>query len=223
MKTSEMIYVIIGLSFIMYFLITFLYKTLRINNLSQAIPKIKGLPLLDIKHFIGIVLFGILSYGAFPEFRYLITDITVPRLYVLIPFFIVVFLSVNISVSSARKSQSNDFEIDHLPHTGVIIYFVIRLLFLISYEFFFRGVLFYSFLNSNSLSISIFYTTLLYVIIHIFDSKKEIIGAVPFGIVLCLFTYYTNNVWFAFIIHAALSLAYEISTVSNLTFKTQKS
>ena len=67
--------------------------------------------------------------------------------------------------------------------------------------------------------VAIFYSTILYVLIHIFDSRKEIIGAIPFGIVLCLFAYYTNGVWYVFIVHMALSAVYEISLFYHLTIK----
>ena len=56
-----------------------------------------------------------------------------------------------------------------------------------------------------------------------FNSKKEIIGCVPFGIILCLFSYYTNSIWPAFFIHATLSLAHELTVFNNTKVKTQKS
>jgi len=223
MNSAVNIWVLISISFAVYFLISFLYKTLRLNNLQQALPKMKGLSLLNLKHFIGIVLFGIVFYMACPDLGYLIKNLEVPRLSVLIPFFLIVLLCTKLSVSSAGKVPKDEFNVIPCHPSCIIIYFTIRLLYLLSYEFFFRGVLFYSFLDSNSLLVSILYTTLLYVVIHLFDSKKEILGAIPFGIVLGLFTYYSNNIWLAFLIHATLSLAYEISVFNNLNYKTQKS
>ena len=223
MNSTVIIWILISISFTVYFLISFLYKTLRINNLQQALPKLKGINLLNLKHFIGIVLFGIIFYASFPDLRYLITNVEVPRLNVLIPFFVIVLICTNLSIKSAGKIQSEDLNVNSCHASCIIIYFSIRLIYLLSYEFFFRGILFYSFLVSNGLLESILYTTLLYVVIHIFDSRKEILGAVPFGVVLCLFTYYSDNIWSAFLVHAALSLAFEISVFNNLTYKTQKS
>jgi len=223
MNSAVNIWVLISISFAVYFLISFLFKTLRLNNLQQALPKLKGLSLLNLKHFIGIVLFGVIFYVACPDLVYLVTNLEVPRLNVLIPFFVIILLCTKLSVRSAGKVPMDEFNIIPCHPSCIISYFTIRLLYLLSYEFFFRGILFYSFLDSNGLVVSIFYTTLLYVVIHLFDSKKEIIGAIPFGIVLCLFTYYSNNIWLAFLIHATLSLAYEISVFNNLNYKTQKS
>ena len=67
MNSAVNIWVLISISFAVYFLISFLYKTLRLNNLQQALPKMKGLSLLNLKHFIGIVLFGIVFYVACPD------------------------------------------------------------------------------------------------------------------------------------------------------------
>jgi len=222
MNTSTITWVLIGTSFGIYFLISLLYKTLRIHNLHQAFPKLKGLDLLNLKHAVGICVFGVMFYVACPDLRYLVTEIEVPRLSVLIPFFLVVLYCIKISLKSAGRIQ-DDFDENQRHHSAIFMFFIVRLTFLLCYEFFFRGILFYSFLKFNGLVVSILYTTIFYVIIHIFDSKKEILGAIPFGIVLCLFTYTTNSIWPAFIIHAALSMSYEISLVNYLTLKQQKS
>ena len=99
------------------------------------------------------------------------------------------------------------------------MYFVIRLLFLLGYEFFFRGVLFFTLLEWNGLDVAIIITTLLYMLIHIFDTKGEFFGALPFGIILCLFSYFTNTIWAAFLIHITLSGVYEFSIFKHLTLK----
>ena len=103
------------------------------------------------------------------------------------------------------------------------IYFIIRLVFLFSYEFFFRGILLFTLIGNFNLITAIIICTSLYVIIHTFDSRAEIIGAIPFGIILCLFSYYTNSIWAAFIIHITLSGIYEVSMFKHLTLKTNKS
>lgn len=179
-----------------------------------------GLRLLNLKHLLGIVLFGLLSYVVIPEFRFLIETIEIPKLHVLILFLFVLFLSAFASHSSIQnqddiyQNQINQYGFSH-----AWMYFIIRFTFLLCYEFFFRGVILYMFLDITNPILAIFYCTILYVLIHIFDSRKEIIGAIPFGIILCLFTYYTNSVWYAFLIHLALSSVYEISTFYYLTLK----
>ena len=220
MNNSVIIWAFIGIVFPTYFIVSFVYKKLGIQNLEKALFVVNGLRLLNLKHFFGIVLFGILSYIMIPEFRYLIEPVEIPKLHVLVPFLLVLFLSVYVSLSESKKHLSNFENTKYLHHvTAALLYFSVRFVFLLSYEYFFRGVLLFNLLQHNSIVLAITYCTILYVLIHIFDSKKEIFGAIPFGIILCLFSYFTNSIWYPFLIHLALSAVYEISVFYNLTLK----
>lgn len=220
MNTILNIWTLIGISFATYFIVSLVYKKLGINNLRTALLSTNGLRLLNLKHILGIVLFGILSYISIPEFKYLVTSIEVPRLPVLFLFLIVFFLSAIVSYLGIQNENGiRETYITHYGFSNAWSYFIVRFTFLLCYEFFFRGVLLFMFLDFESLPIAIFYSTILYVLIHIFDSKKEILGAIPFGIILCLFTYFTNSIWYAFLIHMALLAVYEISVFYYLTLK----
>ena len=223
MILSKIIWVLISGSFATYFIVSMMYKKMSINNLQSALMASNGLRLLNLKHLLAIVLFGFLFYVILPELRFLIDNITVPRLHVLSIFIGTLFLCIYLSMYSVKKiERENKLECQY-DFSDALIYFLIRFIFLLCYEFFFRGVLLYKFLEFTSLPLAIFYGTLLYVIIHAFDSRKEILGTVPFGIVLYLFTYFTNSIWYAFFIHLALSAAYEISLFYNLTLKNKLS
>ena len=89
-------------------------------------------------------------------------------------------------------------------------YFFVRGLFLIAYEFFFRGVLLQALLGIVSMEWAIAINTILYAIAHAFSNKKELIGSIPFGLLLCIVTIKLQSVWPAIIIHLALSFSYEI-------------
>lgn len=220
MSNLSNIWTFIGVCFATYFFISLVYKKLGINNLQTALMSANGLRLLNLKHLLGIVLFGVLSYIQTPELNYLVKSLEIAKLHTLIPFFMVVFLSVFASQSSIKRQEGlNETEINHYNFSNAWVYFSIRFAFLFCYEYFFRGVILFMFLDIFSLPVAIFYSTVLYVLIHIFDSKKEIIGAIPFGIILCLFTYLTGSVWYAFLIHLALSATYEISMFYYVTFK----
>jgi membrane protease YdiL (CAAX protease family) len=219
MSTSVIIWVLISICFTAYFIVSMVYNKLGIKNLETGLLVTNGLRLLNLKHLLGIILFGIIFYVILPEFRYLIEVIEIPRLYVLLPFFVILFLVAYLSKVSIQKYTLNDTTVSDYSFTNAWVYFIIRFVFLFCYEFFFRGILFFKFLEFTSIYYAILYSTLLYVLIHIFDSKKEILGAIPFGILLCLFTYLTNSIWCAFFIHMALSAVYEISMFYSLTFK----
>ena len=98
-----------------------------------------------------------------------------------------------------------------IPSQGLIAsYFVIRFLFLVIYEFFFRGVMLQSVAVSAGIEWAIVINLVLYAIAHIYSNRKEFIGSVPFGLLLCLITIKLQSVWPAIVIHLMLSLPYEL-------------
>ena len=223
MENIKQVYYVIAISFIVYFLLSYAYNRLKIQNIERALLTTGGLLLINIKHSIGILLFGLVFYLLFPEYRFLISRIKMPELSVFIPFIVVVIITGLLAFGSLKRRLKNKSETSQYAYKAAWNYFIIRIVFLFSYEFFFRGVLFFSLLEFNGLVTAIIISTLLYVVIHGFDSKNEIIGAIPFGIVLCLFSYYSNSIWIAFLIHITLSFVYEFSMFKHLTLKTKRS
>lgn len=223
MDYTMKIYYLIAICFITYLLISFVFKTININNIEGALLKKRGLILINVKHILGILLFGVIGYLFIPGYRYLIYVSEVPSVKVLLLLLLVVLVTARLASEIVKRNLKNKKEMSHYNQGQRWKYFPIRLLFLFCYEFFFRGVLFFSLLNLGGLLVAIVFTTMLYVLIHIFDSKEEILGAIPFGIVLCLFSYFTNNIWSAFIIHITLSGMYEIAVFNHLTLKSKKS
>ncbi len=217
MENSLIIWVLIISSFVTYFIISMVYKKLGVHNLQSALLTSNGLRLLNLKHILGIILFGVVFYSIIPDLRILVNIIVIPRLPILLSFLAILFLSSYVSYLSVKNNVFKNSQISNYGISNAWGYFIIRFTFLFCYEFFFRGVLLYSFIELVSLHLAIVYCTILYVLIHIFDSRKEILGAIPFGIILCLFTYLTSSVWYAFFIHMALSAVYEISMFYSLT------
>lgn len=222
MSSSVIIYILISISFITYFIVSMVYKKLGVHNLQSALMANNGLRLLNLKHGLGIILFGTIFYALLPEFRFLINTIEIPRLHLLLFILLTLFLSAYLSNNSIKIKMLKDTHVSGYNFSNAWVYFAIRLVFLLCYEFFFRGVLLFQFLEFTTLSMAILYSTILYVLIHIFDSRKEIIGAIPFGIVLCLFAYFTKSVWYVFFIHISLSAVYEITLFYTLTLKNKK-
>ena len=220
MNSLHVIWTITGIIFITYFIISLVYKKLGVNNLENALVVANGLRFINLKHIIGIVLFGIFPYTMMPELRYLINTIEIPKLHVLIPFLIVFFLSAFVANLSIKKHINIEKTYaHHYSFSDAWSYFIIRFLFLLCYEFFFRGVLLFMFLDHVTITLAILCNVILYMLIHAFDSKKEILGTVPFGIILCLLTYFTNSIWYAFLVHLSLSAVYEISIFYYSTLK----
>ena len=222
METATVLNYIMVMSFVVYFIISLIFKTMNTRNIEEALHSRSGLFLLDLRHITGIIIFGLLFYLIAPEFRYLISPLQQPGGPVLTLGVFVLALSAIIAYRSAIKKIKEKDDRAAISQNLSWVYFPIRIVFLFSYEFFFRGLVFFSLLLHFDIYISILVTTILYVVIHSFDSKAEILGAIPFGILLCILTYFTNSIWMAFIIHTTLSGVYEFIIYKNLTLKTKK-
>ena len=73
--------------------------------------------------------------------------------------------------------------------------------YLLAYEYLFRGILFLSIIEHISIYMAVSLNTLVYAIAHFHKGKKEVLGYIPLGIVLCLISYKTQTIWTAFTIH----------------------
>lgn len=81
------------------------------------------------------------------------------------------------------------------------------LIYLVAYEFLFRGLLLFTLHSALGLWPAIAITTGLYFLVHIPKGIKEAIGALPFGVVLGLLTIEAGSIWPAVFIHFVLALS----------------
>ncbi len=112
----------------------------------------------------------------------------------------------------AYKKRPQSFKIPlQLSVPFFISYFLTRAVFLCSYELWFRGGLLFETSANIGMLLSIVSNVFLYVLLHVFNSRKELLASIPFGIVACLFCFLFNAVWPAIILHIVFSLGYEIN------------
>lgn len=223
MENIAQIFGLISACFITYFIISYQYKILNIRNLESALLSGNGLILINIKHLLGILVFGSGFYLLFSDYSYLLHLPEFSGFKIVLLFILTVVVSAIVSFKSVKKHIVDNKNYSQYNFNRAYLYFAMRLVFLLCYEFFFRGVLFFTLLEWNGLGTAIFITTVLYMLIHVFDSKEEVFGALPFGIILCLFSYFTNSIWAAFLIHITLSGVYEVSIFNHLTLNSRKS
>ncbi|MEZ7925966.1 MAG: CPBP family intramembrane metalloprotease [Flavobacteriales bacterium] len=74
-------------------------------------------------------------------------------------------------------------------------------IYLLGYEYLFRGILFLGLLPFVGLYPALVINTILYALVHLYKGKKETLGSIPLGIVLCLITAQTETIWTAFAAH----------------------
>jgi membrane protease YdiL (CAAX protease family) len=104
-------------------------------------------------------------------------------------------------------------------------YLFLRALFLIFYEFFFRAILLNYCMALMDVPLAVVINVLLYVAAHLFSTRQELFGSLPFGILLCGVTLYTNSIWPAVLLHLLLGMPYDmyLLSASKLSTKTYTS
>jgi membrane protease YdiL (CAAX protease family) len=79
--------------------------------------------------------------------------------------------------------------------------------YLFGYEFLFRGFLLFTCVSILGVFPAIIINTIFYSCAHIPKGLRETLAAIPFGIILCLVTIQTGNLWVAFFTHVVLALS----------------
>jgi membrane protease YdiL (CAAX protease family) len=82
-----------------------------------------------------------------------------------------------------------------------------------AYEILFRGLLFFSCYREFGLATGIIINIALYSLAHIPKGMLETLGAIPFGILLCLVSYFSGSVYLAIVVHCSLSLSTQLITL----------
>ncbi|OCB73067.1 hypothetical protein SAMN05192550_0761 [Flavobacterium glycines] len=130
-------------------------------------------------------------------------------LYVL-TLIVLLFLALRES-KSAHEKKGNSESVFQLSALFFSTYFISRALFLFSYELWLRGALLFETASAIGKPLAITLNVFLYVLLHIFNNRKELLACIPFGITVCLFCFLFNAVWPAIILHIGFSLACEIN------------
>jgi membrane protease YdiL (CAAX protease family) len=81
------------------------------------------------------------------------------------------------------------------------------IIYLLGYEFLFRGLLLFPFVETMGTWPAIALNISLYVLVHVPKGLKESVGSIPLGLVLCILTLETGTIWIAFFTHIALALS----------------
>jgi len=98
------------------------------------------------------------------------------------------------------------------------------ILYLLSYELLFRGILLYSCLDVFGIVGSIIINIVIYAIAHIPKGLMESVGSLPIGALLCYITISTESIWAAVILHIIMALSNDyISLYHNPQMKITKS
>lgn len=163
---------------------------------------------LNYLHAIGIVIMLIIPFigASLPVFLFSFPDkISMGQTIIfLLCFFAIAFFPWR---NFSDKNHKTDYTISSFP--SVLLYGSLRSVFLVSYEWFFRGLLLWSFSLLFGIFWGVLINILLYTLIHIHKNKNELIGCIPFGLLVCVFTLWWQSVWPAIIFHLEIMIIHE--------------
>jgi membrane protease YdiL (CAAX protease family) len=140
-----------------------------------------------------------------------------------ISFTVTVILCLAAFVIVKNFNRINDElypEVKHTEWNGerLIVNDLSWILYMFGYEFFFRGFMLSYFLTETPMTVAVALNVLLYAVSHIPKGHKEVMLSIPFGVLLCWITIYTESIWCAFFIHTALALSNEWFSIRSKFF-----
>jgi membrane protease YdiL (CAAX protease family) len=182
------------------------------NSTTDVVMKEGRLAVLNERHLVSLLaMAAAVLYVGFVNSDWLL--LAMPNAKALALTVVAAVAACAISITTARKVVRND-----VPDSTTIgspeQYLCIRALFLMVYELFFRAVLLNFCIALVGVPVAIAINVVLYAIAHAFSTRQELIGTVPFGILLCLITLFSGSVWPAVVIHLLLGLPYDVLIVN---------
>ena len=87
------------------------------------------------------------------------------------------------------------------------------LIYLAGYEFLFRGMLLQLSIPVMGTAVAIIVNVALYSLAHLGKSPREALGALPFGVLLCLLAIWTGSLLAPLLVHFSLSVSAELFSV----------
>lgn len=212
--TNNIIYL---LSYILFFALSWIGKIYNSNRLINDNGELTSKPLkLIVFHIIGIIVLGVVPVILLNHsVLRVLTGNKTPDILGIFLFLLIFITLVTIAFKQSKsvcgKNNEPSGNLNHLPLAFFISYFIIRTFFLFVYELWFRGFVLFDFINWIRVPLAILANVFFYVSIHIFNSKKEMLACIPFGILVCVLCILFDAVWPAIILHIGFSLAYELS------------
>jgi len=168
------------------------------------------------QRFLGVFIFGIIPLVAILAFgEKKVADFgilfPVPETYtwILILSPVVIFINylnsttvTNLEIYPQIRSSEWSLGLLILSSLSWIFY-------LVSYEFLYRGFLFFATCRLIGLWPAIVLNTAVYALIHIPKGFKETVGAIPLGVLLCYLTFRTGSIWVAVFAHIIMAISNE--------------
>jgi membrane protease YdiL (CAAX protease family) len=211
MLTYVITYSIVLLNYLLFFYIVHIAQKNKNGDLKTVLSGNGSPGILLSMLTAGIILFvigtaGVLLTRSFNEkiFIPVVNGSALPA------WIIIVAALLTGLLGTEKKLSPYSINIQPLSFSFPFLFILLRTLFLVLYEIFFRGIMLFCMIEDYGIEVAVFINLLLYVLIHWNSEKKERYGSVLMGLVLCFITIYYQNVWPAIAIHLVLALSNEI-------------
>jgi len=213
------VYLVIYFGFFSLLLLAKKQNGIRLLNENGPVT---NLQLLIGLHVGGFLLFAAVPYYAFDEsLREVIvgkTAITTIQLSVIAALLLTaIIIGPILSEKQFRKINSNaGLAGVRLANGFLMNYFIVRILFLVAYESWFRGFLLFDSTINWGLPFAIIINIAFYTFLHAVNDKNEMLACIPFGLLLCLLCTWVNAAWPAILIHVVLTISCEVHLVKRI-------
>lgn len=108
----------------------------------------------------------------------------------------------------------------NLSARGIWNYGVAWVAYLLCYEAYFRGYLLFSAFQGAPQWGLVVFNLVLYALVHVYKSAQQVVAAIPFGLLLCLVTFWSGHLWFAWVVHSWLALGFELPLLTKSATRT---
>lgn len=224
MTTQEIVYALI--SYLLFLGLLWIARAHHSIRLIDASGTVENRPLLLGLQLAGIVLFGCWpALNSWDHYWLVIAGDHPVGWKPAVATGILCVCTVAFASYSARKAQSSVSanvlsRNDPFPGFFPEVYFPVRVLFIISYEGWLRGVILFGGISLLGLPAAIALNIVLYAILHLANGKRETLACFPFGLLLCLLSVWAGAAWPAMAVHAALAVSFESRALIEF-YKTQ--
>jgi len=201
-------------SYILFFLVSFIAWKKEIISLTVKTGSSQDLAGISIKNVAGITIFSpalILFHNKWSNLFEWPSFVSPAQILIIFFLLLIVFsIALQHAVKKNKSWRSYKKEDELTPISAIISYLAIRIVFLVIYECFFRGLLLSTCMDICNIQIAIAINLFLYASIHTFNGSTEMLTCIPFGIVLCGITIYYQSILPAIALHLVLALTHEI-------------
>ena len=127
-----------------------------------------------------------------------------------------------LSTKEADRVKENENSRSCWSPFNAVLHMIFRSSFLVGYEWFFRGVVLFSCVGLFGEIPAVIINIVLYAFSHSFNGRKEFLGSIPLGLLLCVFTLWWQSVLPAILLHLSLSFPFESLILHRIFRKPQK-